>query len=145
MAHADDEKPFGPIDPNSQHQLWSHWTFTVYEGGRHAPYADVALNAARWLRAKFGSVARARVEEKLLIQRGISQKYYVIEAQVEGVPAHDPQLVTSVRQSFARDFVFRGWGPLATSDVTAKVMAGSKQDGKPAAQLVVMPRVVGDK
>lgn len=141
MAHADDDKPFGPIDPNSQHQMWSHWTFIVYEGGQHAPYEDVKLNAARWLRAKFGSVARARVEEKLLVQRGISQKYYVIEAQVEGVPAHDPQLVAAVRQSFAKDFVFKGWGPLATSDVKVRVMAGDEQDGKPRKQLVVLPRV----
>lgn len=125
------EKPWGGMNPNSSHQLWSRWTFRVYEAGKHPPLGEVKLNAARWLEQGFGSVGRAKVEE---LVRG-----YRITAEVEGPPAHDPQYVQSVRRQF-RNFVEKGWGPLATSSLKAVVLAGDRQDGKPLDQLVVIPK-----
>lgn len=121
------------MDPNSQHQLWSYWTFTVREAGRTAPRADVELNAARWLRGGFGSVGEVKVTRAI--------EGWRIEARVEGVPAHDPGYVASVRQQFQERFVAQGWGPLATSTVRARVLAGDVQDGNPRAQLVMLPTI----
>lgn len=136
-----DVKPWGAIDPNSQHQLWSHWTFTVYEGGRHAPYPEVCLNVRRWLRQGFGSMGELKAEERLQTARlpdgtPVPQTTYVIEVRVEGVPAHDPDYVASVRRQFLT-FIAKGWGPLGTGSVQVKVLAGDRQDGTPRQQLIV--------
>ncbi len=53
---------WGKMDPNSDHQLWSHWTFTVY-GGKSVPIKEVQENVARWLKMGFGSVGQ--IAEKL--------------------------------------------------------------------------------
>lgn len=116
--------PWG-VDPNSQHQLWSHWTFRV-AGGRALPAGPVRENAARWLRKGFGSVGQARVRRTLA--------GWIIEARVEGVPAEDPAYVVQVRKAF-RKFVEQGWGPMAVDDVGVRILAGG--DGRK--QLVVMP------
>lgn len=127
------EKPYGPIDPNSQHQMWSRWIFTVREAGRHAPFEDVKSNAARWARLGFGSVGRIRVVENL--------QGFVITVEVEGPPAHDPQYVEKVKLEFQQNFVNKGWGNFATGTVKVKILAGDKQDGRPADQLIVLPRL----
>lgn len=120
-------------NPNSQNQLWSRWTFRIRESGRHVPFEDVQHNAAQWLRAGFGSVGTARVRAAV---RG-----WQIDLLVEGKPAHDPKFVADVQRQFQRNFVAKGWGPLAIGTVRVEVLAGSKQDGRPAAQLVVIPRI----
>lgn len=121
------------MNPNSDHQIWSAWTFSVHEAGRHVPRADVELNVARWLRAGFGSVGEVRVRPMPYGWR--------IEALVEGAPAHDTAYVESVRLQFQQRFVAQGWGPLASGSVTVKVMAGDVQDGKPPAQVVIVPQL----
>ena len=126
-------KPWGRMDPNSHHQLWSRWEFTVFDNGRHPPFKDVKENAARWIRMGFGSAGQIRVQEKL--------STWVITLDVEGVPAHDQEYVASVLLQFQKNFVEKGWGPLAVGIVEAKVLAGDKQDGKPREQLVVMPKI----
>jgi len=127
-------KPWGAIDPNSDHQLWSHWTFRVV-GGRVVPMKDVRENTASWLRCKFGSVGQAKVSLDAV-------GAYIIEARVEGVDAHDPGVATSVRKDFA-SFVSQGWGPLAIGGVTVKILAGDLQDGQPRQQLVVLDGRLG--
>lgn len=119
------------MDPNTQHQLWSRWRFGIREAGRQVPRADVELNAARWICKGFGSAGRVRV---LRTVRG-----WLIEALIEGVPAHDPGYVASVRQQFRQRFVEPGWGMFAHGRVSAYVMAGDVQDGKSRAQMVMMP------
>ena len=142
--------PWGPIDPNSQHQRWSRWTFTVYEGGRTIPLSVVQGHAAHWLRLGFGSVGQAKVEHRLLSAttpegKRVVQMAYVITCEVEGVDCHDPGYVANVRQQFQQRFVAPGWGPLATSTVAAELLAGDAQDGRPAAQLLVMPTITRDE
>jgi hypothetical protein len=124
-------RPWGALDPNSQHQLWSRWTFTVWDNGKHPPYKEVRQNAAAWLRKGFGSVGHAHVDEKV--------STWVIIAEVEGAPAHDPDFVKSVERQFQKHFVEKGWGPLAISTVEVRILAGDTQTGKPPDQLIVMP------
>lgn len=138
-------KPFGPIDPNSQHQLWSEWIFTIYTGSKRAPFGEVKYNAAKWLRQGFGSVGRAKLEEQIVTatlpdHSKVLENVVVITVQVEGAPAHDPGYVASVRRGLSR-FVEQGWGAMAASTVTVRVLAGDVQDGTPRQQLVVMPSI----
>lgn len=121
--------PWG-LDPNSDHQMWSRWTFSIAERGRHVPRTDVEFNVANWLWKGFGSVGAAKVDA--------TERGWRIECHIEGPPAHDPEYVNSVRHEFNR-FVFSGWGLGAMGTVEAKVLAGDQQDGVPRQQLIVMP------
>lgn len=116
------------MDPNSANQTWSAWRFTVHEGGRGISRKEVKYNAARWLRAGFGSVGEARVKRTI--------DGWLIEARVEGASAADPEYVASVRRQFQSRFVARGWGLMAWSEVDAEVLAGSGEDGKPPRQWI---------
>ncbi len=125
------------MDPNSQNQLWSHWTFTAI-GGRAAPYEDVVHNVAEWLKMGFGSVARARVQQQICQEKpfqGLMQ--FVVEAQVEGAAAHDPDYEDSVRKQW-RAFCQQGFGSMVLAETEVKILAGDVQDGKPPAQLLVV-------
>lgn len=128
------------MNPNSANQLWSRWIFEIDELGRHVPRRDVETNALRWLRKGFGSAGRARLVQTSVPGRR-ARVTWRIELLIEGKPAHDPAYVQSVTVQFARDFVAKGWGPLAGSRVTAEVLAGNKQDGRPPAQLVELPLI----
>lgn len=128
----DQTRPWGIIDPNSQHQLWSRWVFSIL--GKEIPLREVEANAANWLRLGFGTVGRARVTQRVL--KG--QVLYIIEAEVEGKPAHDPSFVASVRRAFD-SFVYKGWGPLGTGTMSVRILAGDEQSGAPRKQLVVVP------
>lgn len=121
------------MNPNSQHQLWSEWTFSVWDSGKHPSFAEVKENAQRWLRKGFGSVGEMSVEEKI--------GSWIIKARVEGVPAQDPAYQKQVGKMFRR-FVEQGWGPLAVESVDVKILAGDIGDGAPASQLVVMPAII---
>ena len=126
------DTPWGSMDPNSANQLWSRWTFSVYSD-RTVPAQDLRENADRWLRQGFGSCGRFRLRFR---RNGA----VMIEADVEGVPAHDPGYVASVRMAFAR-FVEQGWGPVAQAQTEVQLLAGDAQDGRPRSQLVVMPTI----
>lgn len=119
------------MNPNSANQLWSRWDFGIEEAGRHVSRKDVEYNAAKWIKAGFGTAGQVRVMQTI---RG-----WNIEALIEGRPAHDPSYVESVRRQFQQRFVEHGWGPFARSTVKVKVLAGDVQDGKPSSQLVMVP------
>jgi hypothetical protein len=122
------------MDPNSRGQLWSRWTFRVF-GQRHT-LAEIELNFAKWARKGFGSVGRVRVRERI----GRLGSVYIMEAEIEGRPAHDPGYVAAVERGFS-DFVRKGFGDLAVGSVKVKILAGDVQDGRPREQLVVMPTI----
>jgi hypothetical protein len=135
-------KPWAGMDPNSAHQLWSRWTFRI-ESAKRVPLADIKPNFARWLRMGFGTAGRARVSEKLeTIPGPFARVGHIIalECEIEGKPAHDPGYIRSVEKGFDR-FVDQGWGVTANRSVRVKIMAGDLQDGKPRAQLVVLPHI----
>ena len=124
-------------NPNGQNQRWSSWVFEVHEVGRHVPRNDVEYNVAKWLRAGFGSAGKVKVERMVTGWR--------MRCLVEGPPAHDPGFVASVREQFQARFVAKGWGPLSWGTVSVRLMAGSREDGRPAAQLVEMPMLIETK
>jgi hypothetical protein len=121
------------VDPNSQNQFWSEWTFVVHDSGRLVPRKAVDLNIARWLCSGFGSAGAYRLTH--------TTDGWKIMVRIEGVPAHDPEYVKSVRKQFARDFVAKGWGPMAWSTTHARVLAGNIQDGSAAPQWVSIPTI----
>lgn len=128
------EKPWGPMDPNSEHQLWSYWRFEVVDLRAHLrrrSLANVRENVHRYFQMIFGSVGQARVTQKV--------SKWIIELRVEGVPAQDPEFVESVKKDFEEKFVFQGFGPMATVSLTTRILAGDAQDGKPRKQLIVAP------
>jgi len=139
-----DEKPYGPIDPNSQHQMWSRWIFGIHADaiaagaaaasfGKRPSVREVVDNARSYFAKLFHStVGRVRCDE----ERG----YYVLTLEIEGVPAHDLDLRVHVERDFCRRFMTPGFGPTATlSRYVVGVLAGDCQDGKPPIQLLVMP------
>lgn len=129
----DDERPFGVIDPNSQHQLWSRWVFGIQaDAGKCPPVDTCADNARRFFARGFGTVGRVRCD-----QQGT---YYVVVAEVEGPPAHDPDYRAAVKRQFRERFLRAGFGDSARLvRFDATVLAGDRQDGAPPAQMLVMP------
>lgn len=125
------------MDPNSAHQIWSHWTFTVESTGRAPRFALVKENFARWCRARLSSVGQLKCGQRA---RGVTM-VWTLEARLEGVAAHDPDLVRFVEADFAREFVDKGFGPLARATVSVRVLAGDVQDGSPRSQLIVTPKL----
>ena len=121
------------MNPNGQNQVWSSWRFGIHEAGRVMPRAAVCFNVARWMRRMFGSATRARVTRTL--------SGWTIEVVSEGRPADDPSFVARVAAEFQRSFVTLGWGPLASSLVTAKILAGPDPSGRPRRQWVEMPTI----
>ena len=102
---------WGSMNPNTQHQLWSQWTFKVYSSKR-IPIEEIKLNAAKWLRMGFGSVGQARVYRDTTS----FPSHVVIQARVEGPPAHDPDYVAKVKAEFTT-FVQKGWGPVSWGEM----------------------------
>jgi len=77
------------------------------------------------------SVGRVRVDK-------INRKYLVM-AEVEGPPAHDPDLRAKINLA-VHDFVYKGFGINAVAhNFEVGILAGDEQDGKPADQLLVLP------
>lgn len=109
------DKPWGSIDPNSQHQEWNRWTFYV-RGGSRPDFHTVRENFGMWARKQFGSVGRYRVSELPVGWK----------LEVEADSGRD------VRSEFSK-FVENGWGPLAWSKAKVKLLAGGNT------QLVVIP------
>lgn len=128
-----DPKPFGGMDPNSTHQLWSRWQFGIKAHASKRPnFVIVAENARVYFKKLFGVVGRARCDQQDL--------HYLVTCEIEGPPAHDPDYVERVKQDFIERFMRQGFGPSARLErFEVMVLAGSKQDGQPADQLLVMP------
>ena len=128
------ERPFGTMDPNSQHQIWSRWIFGVEANPQKLPKARVCAENARTYFAKLfrSTVGRVRCDAQ--------GTYYCFVAEMEGPPAHDPAYARSVRRGFRSRFMAQGFGAgarLVRFDVA--VLAGDTQDGKPPEQMLVMP------
>jgi hypothetical protein len=128
------------MNPNSKNQLWSCWIFTVTPGlhrslTRQGPsFAMVQANCARFGRKAFGSAGQMHIERKLHERRVV----YVVQVRVEGPPAHDPEYVAFMQRSWERFFV-EGFGYNTTVSLEVRVEAGDVQDGRPPAQLIILP------
>jgi hypothetical protein len=137
------------MDPNSQHQMWSLWTWTVIPERRQpvkqysfsGPYGEmvkvpltieiIKTNVAKFANKCFGNTGQMNVSQ-------YSDGKVEIKVRVEGHPVHDPAYVQHVRDSWKR-FLLNGFGQRTTIEFSAKLEAGNAQDGKPAEQLIILP------
>lgn len=136
------KKPYGVIDPNSQHQMWSRWSFLVQPNGVIEPLVkEVSYNAGKYFIKLFGSsVGRCRCE----VARGIRlpTRYRVI-IEIEGPPAHDSEFQARVKADFTQRFMRPGFGVDAQLvDYEVAILAGDRQEGKPPDQMLVMPKAI---
>lgn len=121
------------FNPNSQNQRWSKWVWFVQPGTIKArPFDVVKHHVARFGRKAFGSGTEMRIRQ--------TQRGYIIEVLTEGVPGHDPDFQKYMREKWEL-FFQTGFGPGTTIRMTAKLMAGRRQDGSPAEQLIILPMI----
>jgi hypothetical protein len=122
------------MNPNSTNQMWSKWAwFVAPANGLEAiprKWEEVRTNIARFGRKAFGSASQMNIRQ--------TGRGYIIEVLSEGHPVHDPAFVAHMRQAWDQFFKC-GFGLGTTSSMTAKLMAGSRQDGTPSDQMVIMP------
>lgn len=125
------------MDVNSANQVWSKWVWFVspktakLHGQTARPKFDYVLtNLARFGRKCFGSSSSMRIRE--------TNRGYIIEVLTEGHPVHDKAYVEYIRAAWQK-FFENGFGGNTTSKLTAKLMAGSRQDGTPAEQMLILP------
>jgi hypothetical protein len=124
------------MNPNSANQLWSRWTLTVTPAFVQVrSFEEVKVNVTRFVRKAFGSAGEMRITQ--------TQRGYVVDIRVEGHPVHDPTLVAYYTNAFDR-FFKSGFGPKTVVSVEAKLEAGSRQDGTPPDQLVMLPPIPVD-
>lgn len=129
------------MNPNSQHQLWSLWVFTVTPGDiRRNPSWDIVKNnCARFAVAHFGSTGQMKVER----QASVSETYgvrtrWIVRVRVENAPVHDPSYRNHTVQKWAKFFA-QGFGTGTHTHCDTKLEAGDKQDGTPPDQLIILP------
>lgn len=122
------------MDPNSAHQLWSRWTWTVRPGRRVAvPFEPIKATMARFARQRFGSAGQMRIVEQL--------DRYIVEVRIEGKPAHDPDYVRHERVRWHM-FFLELFGIRTEVELAGpKIEAGSRQDGTPPDQLIILPSI----
>jgi hypothetical protein len=123
------------LDPNSQHQMWSRWSFEVISKDKLPSIAECVDNFRRYIAGILQTtVGRVRVDR-------INSKYLFM-AEVEGPPAHDPDLRVVIHRAIS-DFTFKGFGVNATThNFEVGILAGDEQDGRPPDQLLVMPAAI---
>jgi hypothetical protein len=130
-------KPWGPNEPNSGNQRWSRWTFDITspDRRRRPSLEEVRLNAMKFARVVFRTtVGECRV-------RVLRPGRYEIAFHVEGPPVHDPAYRETMRRTWLEKFTLPGFGPQATLSMDALLLAGSYEDGRPSASLIVAPAI----
>jgi hypothetical protein len=127
------------MDPNSRNQRWSHWQFYVYADGTKRPdFQTVKENCARFGRLMFGSVSEMKVACSMDESKRL---FWDIEVRTEGHPVHDPMYVEWMHEQWRR-FFREGFGQSCEVKFNEQLIAGDRQNGKPADQLIIMPSIV---
>lgn len=131
------------MNPNSQHQLWSKWTYRVRPDPRHHPtMADVQLNCARFGKKAFGEAAQMRIRfQQIAIGVGMRlHDVWEISVLAEGLPAHEAPFAEWMHAKWLR-FFRNGFGVGCRVTSEAHVMAGDVQDGRPPDQMLIVPTI----
>lgn len=135
------------MDPNTQHQMWSHWTVIATLPLRHSHETDeffqrlLRTHAAK-IRELFGSAGQVRIILRHFMIEGAWVERWTLHARVEGAPVHDSAYRTRMSRDI-KDFYQRGFGPQSTIVVQRHLLAGDTQDGKPPEQAVFLPLLGG--
>jgi len=147
------ETPKVHMNPNSQHQLWSLWVWTVTPprqklektaqlfafGGKKVKakqtksrnFEEVKTNCLRFGRKAFGSTGQMNISHW-------SNGQYIVKVRTEGHPVHDPNYVRWMNSNWQKFFT-EGFGKGTTSTLETKLEAGDAQNGKPRDQLIILP------
>lgn len=121
------------MNPNSQNQIWSKWVWFIVPGViKQRSFSVVKDNIARFGIKAFGSGSQARIRQ--------TGRGYILEILTEGHPVHDPAFKQYMKENWEKFFV-SGFGNGTTVKMTAKLMAGSGQEGKPADQMLILPKL----
>ena len=123
------------MNPNSQNQRWSRWTFTVKPVlWRPLIFESVRETCARFGRVTFGTASQMNVA------RDPVRCVWVVQVRTEGHPVHDPAFVQSMSTQWRLMFE-HNFPQGCTVTVDAQLEAGSRQDGTPPDQLVMLPSI----
>jgi hypothetical protein len=126
------------MNPNSANQRWSLWEYRIFPSGLKRPsYQTVKANAARFGRLAFGSASEMRVQWRT---DDFGRLCWVITVLSEDHPVHDATYVEWMHRQWHRFFT-EGFGPGSTIQSHARLMAGDREDGRPADQLIVLPGI----
>lgn len=117
------------MNPNSQHQVWSKWTFMVRPATRNHAHATVEANCARFGRKAFGSTGVMRVRYQPPV--------WIVEALVEGVPVQEARYVAYMKAQWLM-FFKAGFGGQSQVTASAVLVAGPPANGGPPDQLVIV-------
>lgn len=124
-------------NPNTQHQVWSLWTYTVRPGDRTKTpsKAEVSLLCAQFAVKVFGSTGQAQIDRQF---NAIHGAWWVLKFRVEGDAVRDPGKRLFIGKQWARFFA-EHFGVGTHTHQDTKFEAGDKQDGSPREQLIIMP------
>lgn len=126
---------------NSAHQRWSLWEYRVYPDTTKRPdFATVKANCARFGRLVFGSASSMEVRHAT---DGQGRLYWGVKVLSEGHPVHEGPYTEWMHGQWRR-FFSHGFGPSTEVQCHARLEAGDRQDGTPADQLIVLPRLQTD-
>lgn len=125
------------MNPNSQHQIWSKWQFGVVPGRKlRRSIEEIKVNCQRFGRKAFGSAAAMRITIPTI--DGV--RCLLVEVLAEGHPVHDPKYVEWMGDQW-RTFFTKGFGNGTVMRLETKIEAGSRQDGTPSDQLIILPSI----
>ena len=128
--------------PNTQHQTWARWTFIVHAYANPLTMPDfeaVRQNCARFFgRITRGGAAVLNVEQVALPSTpGVTR--FVATLRWDNRQALDSDFQAHVGRLVGR-FFYEGFGPSTTCHLKPVVIeAGDAEDGKPPAQLLIVP------
>ncbi len=122
------------MNPNSQHQLWTMWEYSVIpDPPRHPSFAQVQANCVRFARLAFGSAGQIRIVQQ--------RRAWHVKVLAEGLPGHDPAFADWMHAQWLR-FFQNGFGAACRVTHSVKVMAGDAQNGLPPEQMLIVPTIV---
>lgn len=117
---------------NSTHQRWGEWRWDVVLGpeAKRPDFKTVQINAARFARVLFGTAAAMNIREL--------GGDWCIRVIAEGPPVHDPNYVQYIHDVWEK-FLKNGFGADVHVHASVRLLAGSREDGAPAAQAMMLP------
>ena len=130
------------MNPNSAHQQWSEWVFTVETAAAGPPFAEVQLAFGRFFTALMGSVGRIKIDEAVNAAR--RRHIWTVTAQIEGESVFAPGWRTHVLEAFTQA-AQRRFGAGVRVQMDVRLLAGQTADGAPPAQWLALPVIVDDE
>lgn len=140
------ETPWAGMNPNSEHQVWGRWEFTidVHHGAllRTRSFEEVKNASIQFFVRLFrGKPAEMKIAEVLMQDAGVSRYKITLRVEDERIIAED--YCKQVGQKVT-DFFRTGFRCNVNVRLNTKLEAGRDGSGKPAPQLIVVPMLKMD-